>query len=160
MVFPLMKIKVLPSGSHCRSLLRPPSVVNGASSEPSTFISQISPLATKAILSAPPMAVSDGAVGVSVGAGGASVAVASTITTGISVELFTDSDVSVIDGADVNVLDGASVTSGLLIARKRKIPAPAAMTITGMIAMNGLKRFFRAITVGLEAGALIGGLGL
>src|SRR5688572_11569155 len=132
-----MKIKVLPSGNHCKSLLRPPSVVNWASSEPSTFISQISLLATKAILSAPPNAGTNGTVGVSVGVGGASVAVASTMETGTSVDVWTGTEVSVIAGTEVGVLDGASVKVGLAIPRKKKIPAPAAITNTGTIAMNG-----------------------
>src|SRR5262245_38343117 len=54
MVLPLMKIIVLPSGSHCKSVLAAPSEVSGIGSEPFTFISQISLLATKAILSTPP----------------------------------------------------------------------------------------------------------
>src|SRR6266487_4127182 len=131
MFLPLMNRRVSAS-SHCRSLLEAPSVVNGLSSEPSIFINQISLLATKATLSAPPSIGSAGTAG-SVGAGGVSVLVASTITTGISVELLMGVDASVLGGTDVDVLTGASVFAGLFIPLTRKKP-PVAITpiaITG-----------------------------
>jgi hypothetical protein len=86
------------------------------------------------------LAVIDGTVGASVKVGGVSVAVASK-TTGMFVEVFTGSAVSVANGAEVDVLDGTAGRMGLLTPRKKKIPAPAAITTTGTIAMNGLKRF-------------------
>src|SRR5512138_1671638 len=121
---------VLPSGSHCRSLFAPPSLVNCFRPDPSTFISQISLLATKAILSAPPRMDDDGAVvssGASVGAAGVSVLVAARFATGTAVELFGEAGASVFAEREVEVLTGTPVFAGLsppLITNK----APAITT--------------------------------
>src|SRR5215208_6952471 len=138
-----MKMTLSPSGSHCKSFLVTPSVVSCFSSEPSTFMSQISLLATKAILSAPPGEGSAGTA-VSVGArGGISVLVASTIATGTSVELSTGADVSVAGGTGVDVLTGGSVTTGCLLPLNRNKPvAKTATTPTGIIINSALNPFF------------------
>src|SRR5512141_518430 len=111
-----MKTMFSPSGSHCRSFLTPPSTVNCLRSEPSTFMTQISLLATNAILSAPPKARSEGmAVLVGVGGREVSVAVDSDSTTGTLVELSMGAVVSVGRGADVAVrmTTGGSVAGEL-----------------------------------------------
>src|SRR5215207_2380293 len=139
-----MKMIVSPSGSHCRSFFTPPSVVREISSEPSTFITQTSLLATKAILSAPPNAGTDG-VSVSVSVGGSEVAVLvdSMITMGMAVASASEVDVSVIEGAEVAVLTGVSVSSGVLVPLKRKKPpANAIMATTGTITKSPLNAFF------------------
>src|SRR5512141_2744426 len=122
-----MKTMFSPSGSHCRSFLTPPSTVNCFGSEPSTFITQISLLATKAILSAPPKAGNPGmAVSVAVGGSEVSVIVDSISTIGIFVGLSMGADVSVGKGAEVDVtiggLTGGSVAAKLLLLLKKKKP--------------------------------------
>src|SRR5574341_2377631 len=147
MVFPLIKMIVLPSGNHCRSLFVAPSFVNCSRPVPSIFIVQISLLATKAILSAPPNVALANTVAVSVGVGGASVSVASTMTTGTTVTSFTGAEVSVAGGGSVKVLTGASVSTGVLVPLYKKTPpARAATTTTGMTTNNALNPFFWAVT--------------
>src|SRR6266498_1731906 len=139
-----MKTMFSPSGSHCRSFLTPPSTVNCLRSEPSTFMTQISLLATNAILSAPPKASNDGTT-VTVGVEGreVSVIVGSISTTGIFVGLLTGADVSVGKGADVEVLTDASVAGEFLpLLKKKNPPARTAIAITGMTTNNALNPFF------------------
>ena len=120
-VKPLIKTMFSPSGSHCRSFLIPPSTVNFLRSEPSTFMTQISLLATNAILSAPPKARSEGmAVLVGVGGRGVSVAVDSISTTDTLVGLSTGAVVSVGRGIEVDVLTGASVGGEFLPSLRKK----------------------------------------
>src|SRR6266540_5405014 len=158
---PLIKTMFSPSGSHCKSFLVPPSAVNCFSSKPSTFIAQISLLATKAILSAPPKARGAGMV-VSVRVGGreVSVIVGSISTIGMFVGLLTGADVSVGKGADVDVstdvLIGGFVAGEFLFSLKRKNPpASAAIAITGTMTNSALNPFFAgtgcipAFTVGM-----------
>src|ERR1051326_6084716 len=137
-----------PSGSHCRSLLEAPSVVNCFRSEPSTFMSQISLLATMAILSAPPRAGNNGGAGF-VGVAGISVLVTSTTITGTFVGVLATVAVSVTGGGTVSVLTGTCV-GGIflfLVRLKRKTP-PAARTaipITGTMTSSALNPFFSGI---------------
>src|SRR5690242_12742613 len=120
-----MKIRFSLSGSHCRSLLEAPSLVNCFRPEPSMFTSQISLLATKAILSAPPWTGKGGGA-VFVGVVGTSVLVASTTAIGTFVGVLTRVAVSVTGGGTVNVLTGACVVVAgaflLPFKLKRKTP--------------------------------------
>src|SRR5689334_20614808 len=113
MLKPLMKTMFSPSGSHCRSLLIPPSAVNCFGSEPSTFTIQISLLAISAILSAPPKTGSEGRdVSVGVDGSAVSVAVDCTSATGTLVGLSVAALVSAGSGANVDVLTTTGVGVG------------------------------------------------
>src|SRR5512138_817381 len=145
MVLPLIKRIVSLFGSHCRSFFAPPSVVNCLRFVPSTFTSQISLLATKAILSAPPRLDTDG-LAVSVGAGGVSVLAVSSTAIGKLVGASVGTDVSVFKTIVVDVLIGTSVLAGLRPPLNTKNPAAITATTpsasTGRITRSALNPFF------------------